>query len=122
MPSDDKVQQVFSLARSASKAKLDLKAAANHGLVAQYHRTKKSAPHLKYESALTAVKKQLTVLSKERARVQASAMPETRRALEIEQITQAMTQIADGTLRWLQSRMAPPTEPDPVAMPQQEPR
>src|SRR5688572_11477809 len=100
MPANEQVQAFYDLAGRAAKAREQMREAVDRGLTQQYHRILRETPEVALASGLSAVRRQISDLAKERKRVQAADYHPDREFMELEQIDQAMTQLAEGTSMW----------------------
>lgn len=100
MPANEQVQAFYDLAGRAAKTRASMRDAVQRGLTQQYHRALRETPEVALVDGLLAVRRQMSDLAKERKRVQAAGYMPEREQMEVEQIDQAMTQLAEGTSMW----------------------
>ena len=101
MPANEMVQAFYDLTGRTVKARAQMRDAVGRGLTQQYHRAIRENPEVPLADGLLAVRRQINDLAKERKRVLAAGLHPEREELELEQIDQAMTQIAEGTTMWV---------------------
>ena len=100
---NDAVRQLYDLASSAVKGRESMKSAVRQGLTSQYHRTLREQPETRLVDPLLAIRRQLKAISVERKN---AAHP-----LHVEQLDEAMAQVAEGSLMWINEQLGVSTEP-----------
>jgi hypothetical protein len=93
------IAELYTMARKAEDARLQLKEATNAGDPLRYHAILRNSPELKLAEPLKMARRVVATLTEERRRLPESMDPEVRR-LQNEQIRAASEQVALGALMW----------------------
>lgn len=97
-PGAKEVAELYKLAKSSVEARQLLDAAIAGNRPQEYHRILRTRPEVLYKAPLLAIRRQLGDLAAERSKVT--------RGLETGQITDAIAQVATGSLMWIKEQMA----------------
>lgn len=101
-PGVDQIQRLYQAASRAAGAKVQLDRAADRGSATDFYRITTTEPTVRHRDLLLAVRSQLDTLAAERARLRSDDSLDPRmRELQIDQVTAAMSQVAMGTMMYV---------------------
>lgn len=117
---DEHVKALYDMAGRAVAGRATMDEAVRTGSLAQYHKTLRETPEVKLSKPLTAVRSRLGELARRRRELldtppATGAIVFTRKQLEADDVTKAMSAIAHGTVMWANEQLGLPPVPTPTA-------
>lgn len=101
------VAALYAATKSAVQGRDAMKEAVRQNLPQQYHRALRTKPEARAATALLAVRRQLGDLAGERRRIdEKQRLSPEMRSVQMEQVDEAMAQVAEGTMLWLADKLA----------------
>lgn len=101
MEPNEYVAALYAATKSAVQGRDAMKEAVRQNLPQQYHRALRTKPEARAADALLAVRRQIGDLTGERRRIGESRLPPEMMDVQQEQASEAIAQVAEGTMMWL---------------------
>lgn len=103
--SQDYINQLFDLTRSATKARGEMDSAVSTGRAQQYHKALRQHPEVLYIGALQSSRRHIGTLLAGKRHVAASNLHPDLKAVRSKELDNTIRHVAEGTTRWVLGKL-----------------